>query len=71
MLTSKVTEWESPDEDEGPSEKARTLILKKMFTLAELDEDPSLIVDLKQDVLEECELLGKVNSLVLWDVRFC
>lgn len=40
-----------------------------MFTLAEIDEDPSLIVDLKQDVREECELLGKVNSVVLWDVR--
>ncbi|WFD36838.1 hypothetical protein MCUN1_003728 [Malassezia cuniculi] len=68
-MHNKVTEWESPDENEGPSEKARTLILKKMFTLAELDQDPTLIVELKQDVREECELLGKVNSVVLWDLE--
>jgi len=38
-----------------------------MFTLAELDEDPSLLLDLKQDVREECETLGDVTNVVLWD----
>ena len=38
-----------------------------MFTLAELDEDPSLILDLKDDVREECESFGKVTNVVLWD----
>lgn len=42
-----------------------------MFTLAELDEDPSLILDLKDDVREECETLGKVTNVVLWDVSDC
>lgn len=39
-----------------------------MFTLAELEEDPSLLLDLKDDVREECETLGKVTNVVLWDV---
>lgn len=39
-----------------------------MFTLAELEEDPSLILDLKDDVREESETFGKVTNVVLWDV---
>lgn len=38
-----------------------------MFTLAELDEEPSLLLDLKDDVREECESFGKVTNVVLWD----
>lgn len=41
---SKINDWDS-DSDErrtaGPSATARTVVLKKMFTLAELDEDPT------------------------------
>ena len=68
--TSKINDWDS-DSDErrtaGPSATARTVVLKKMFTLAELDEDPTLLLDLKQDVREECETLGDVTNVVLWD----
>jgi HIV Tat-specific factor 1 len=46
----------------------RQVCLRRMFTLAELDEDPSLLLDLKDDVREECETLGKVTNVVLWDV---
>ena len=67
---SKINDWDS-DSDErrtaGPSATARTVVLKKMFTLAELDEDPTLLLDLKQDVREECETLGDVTNVVLWD----
>ncbi|PWN47371.1 hypothetical protein IE53DRAFT_390490, partial [Violaceomyces palustris] len=49
------------------SSAPRTVVLKKMFTLAELDEDPTLLLDLKEDVREECESLGKVTNVVLWD----
>lgn len=38
-----------------------------MFTIAELEEDPTLLLDLKEDVREECETLGRVTNLVLWD----
>ncbi|KAK0524528.1 hypothetical protein OC834_005499 [Tilletia horrida] len=46
---------------------SRTVVLTKMFTLAELDEDPALLLDLKEEVREECETLGKVTNVILYD----
>ena len=39
-----------------------------MFTLQELEEDASLLLDLKDDVREECSTLGEVTNVVLYDV---
>jgi hypothetical protein len=47
----------------------RVVVLKHMFTLEELTEDPSLLLDLKEDVREECATLGDVTNVVLYDVR--
>ena len=75
----KLGEWD--DEDGfGPSitdeDKARAanrasrvVVLKHMFTLQELEEDPSLLLDLKDDVRDECSTLGEVTNVVLYDVR--
>lgn len=38
-----------------------------MFTLKELEEDPTAILDLKEDIREECEKLGDVTNVVLYD----
>lgn len=46
----------------------RVVVLKHMFTLQELEEDPSLLLDLKEDVREECATLGDVTNVVLYDV---
>ena len=74
----KLEEW--VDEDNfGPSiteedtqisanKNSRVVVLKHMFTLKELDEDPTLLLDLKEDVREECETLGEVTNVVLYDV---
>jgi HIV Tat-specific factor 1 len=43
------------------------VILKHMFTLQELEDDPALILDLKEDVREECEKLGEITNVVLYD----
>jgi len=40
-----------------------------MFTLAELQEDPTLLIDLKEDIREECKLLGEVTNVTLYGVR--
>ena len=40
-----------------------------MFTLQELEEDATLLLDLKEDVREECESLGEVTNVTLYDVR--
>lgn len=79
MRSSKVT-WHSDDEDDDPLAPAggaprpgqnrynRVVVLKGMFTLADLNKDPALLLELKEDVREECETLGQVTSCTLYDV---
>jgi HIV Tat-specific factor 1 len=38
-----------------------------MFTLKELEEDPAAILDIKEDIREECEKLGQVTNVTLYD----
>ncbi|KAL0574955.1 hypothetical protein V5O48_007000 [Marasmius crinis-equi] len=76
-MQKKLEEWN--DEDGfGPSlepednvnainKNSRVVILKHMFTLGELEEDASLLLDLKEDVREECSNLGEVTNVVLYD----
>lgn len=47
---------------------SRVVVLQHMFTLQELEEDASLLLDLKDDVREECSGLGEVTNVVLYDV---
>jgi len=75
-----LEDWDSEDEF-GPTltvtdkfsnqanKNDRVVVLKHMFTLDELEEDPSLLLDLKEDVREECATLGDVTNVVLYDVR--
>lgn len=75
-----MEDWDSEDEF-GPTltavdklsnqanKNGRVVVLKHMFTLVELEEDPSLLLDLKEDVREECAILGDVTNVVLYDVR--
>lgn len=44
------------------------VVLKHMFSLQELNEDASLLLDLKDDVRDECSSLGEVTNVVLYDV---
>ncbi|KAH9814378.1 hypothetical protein DFH28DRAFT_1127412 [Melampsora americana] len=70
QLKSKLEEWDSEDEETESSRKdSRTVVLKYMFTVDELAEDPSLLIDLKEDVREECELLGIVTNVTLYDLE--
>ena len=74
-----MEDWDSEDEL-GPAlavtdvlsnqayKSGRVVVLKHMFTLEELEEDPSLLLDLKEDVREECATLGDVTNVVLYDV---
>lgn len=74
-LKARLNDWE--DDDMNPlrqqqhmidrAKHEKTVILKHMFSIAELEEDPALLLDLKEDVREECELLGQINSVALFD----
>ena len=71
-LQNKLADW-SDDEpcitEKKVSRWHKTVILKHMFTIKELDEDPSAILDIKEDIREECEKLGDVNNVVLFDLE--
>lgn len=80
-MNNKLLDWDSDSEHEreelanvqsqtvisAQSENIRQVCLRRMFTIAELEEDPTLLLDLKEDVREECESLGKVTNVILWD----
>ncbi|KAL2757536.1 hypothetical protein ACRALDRAFT_2039946 [Sodiomyces alcalophilus JCM 7366] len=51
----------------GSSRWNKVVILKHMFTLEELDEDPAALLEIKEDVREECAKLGTVTNVVLFD----
>ncbi|TDZ25999.1 Splicing factor U2AF-associated protein 2 [Colletotrichum orbiculare MAFF 240422] len=38
-----------------------------MFTLEELEEDPAALLEIKEDIREECAKLGNVTNVVLYD----
>ncbi len=79
LFYRKLGEWDDEDgfgpmiteEDKANvmNKHGRVVVLKHMFTLKELEEDKSLLLDLKDDVREECSTLGEVTNVVLYDVR--
>ncbi|KAJ2001401.1 hypothetical protein H4R26_004151 [Coemansia thaxteri] len=53
---------------EVPERHKRTVILAHMFTLDEMKADVTLVLDLAEDVRSECERLGPVSSVKVYDV---
>ncbi|PFH51475.1 hypothetical protein AMATHDRAFT_142285 [Amanita thiersii Skay4041] len=76
-MQKKLQDWDDADgfgpmtntEDDAHAgnKNSRVVVLKYMFTLEELEEDASLLIDLKEDVREECSTLGEVTNVVLYD----
>ncbi|KAG6324646.1 hypothetical protein E4U22_000458 [Claviceps purpurea] len=70
-LDAKLADWD--DDDPYPavgqtsSKKDKTVILRHMFTLQELREDPAALLEIKEDIRDECAKLGTVTSVVLYD----
>ncbi|CAJ2501757.1 Uu.00g046100.m01.CDS01 [Anthostomella pinea] len=72
-LDAKLADWDDDDPYGGQLETAakrdRMVILRHMFTLQELNEDPAAMLDIKDDIREECEKLGPVTNVVLYDLE--
>ena len=69
-MYSKLADWDDDDPSVLPDTSSRwdkVVILKHMFTQAELEEDPAAILDIKEDIREECSKLGEVTNVVLYD----
>lgn len=55
------------DDSTVANKNSRVVVLKHMFTLEDLEKDATLLLDLKEDVREECSSLGEVTNVVLYD----
>lgn len=69
-LDAKLADWD--DDDPYPTQAEvskwdKMVILRHMFTLAELDDDPAALIEIKEDIREECAKLGAVTNVVLYD----
>lgn len=78
-LSAKLADWSDdeapphplstlpPSADAPASKQDRTIILTHMFTLAELSSDPTALLDIKEEVRDECAKLGAVTNVILYD----
>ncbi|RIA88218.1 hypothetical protein C1645_713419 [Glomus cerebriforme] len=63
----KKLDWYETEPGKKAERYSKIVILKHMFTLEELENDITLILDLKEDIRNECEKLGEVTNVVLYD----
>ncbi|RDA96056.1 hypothetical protein CP533_5828 [Ophiocordyceps camponoti-saundersi (nom. inval.)] len=73
-LDAKLADWSDEEDDrftgmvappkaQGP----RTVVLRQMFRIFELEEDPASVLEIKEDIREECSKMGVVTNVVLYD----
>lgn len=70
VLYSRLADWDDDDPSNLPDTSSRwdkVVVLKHMFTLKELENDPAALLDIKDDVREECEKFGDVTNTTLYD----
>lgn len=71
-LDARLADWDDDDTammyDTAPKPQ-KLVVLKHMFTLQELEEDPAALLDIKEDIREECTKLGEVTNVVLYDLE--
>jgi HIV Tat-specific factor 1 len=72
-LDARLADWDDDDEPSAMQQTSsrweKVVILKHMFTLKELEEDPAAMLDIKEDIREECAKLGEVTNVVLFDLE--
>ncbi|KAL6706488.1 hypothetical protein ACN47E_005427 [Coniothyrium glycines] len=72
-LNRKLAEWSDNEEEVtetfAPKKNkwAKVVVIKKAFTLAELDEDDGAYLEIKEDFREEAEKHGSVTNVTLYD----
>ncbi|KAI4287989.1 MAG: hypothetical protein L6R35_002755 [Caloplaca aegaea] len=70
VCDSKLADWDDDDPQaiqDTSSRWDKVVILKHLFTLQELEEDPAVILDIKEDIREECAKIAPVTNVVLFD----
>lgn len=72
MLARRLADWDEDDVSIIPQTSNRwdkVVILKRMFTLSELEEDEELEDDIVEDTREECSKFGEVENVVLFNAE--
>ncbi|KAK5132902.1 hypothetical protein LTR08_008348 [Meristemomyces frigidus] len=70
QMNNRLADWDDDDPQALPDTSSRwdkVVVLKSMFTFAELAEDPAAPLEIKDDIREECEKFGQVTNVVLYD----
>lgn len=68
-LDAKLADWDDDDPQQEETRASKVVILTHMFTIQELEEDPAALLEIKEDIREECEKLGEVTNVVLYDLE--
>ncbi|KAJ5360757.1 Nuclear mRNA splicing factor-associated protein [Penicillium concentricum] len=72
-LNKKLSDWGDDEAEQtmkamkAAEEARRHVILKPMFTLKELEDDPLASIEIQQDIRSECSKIGEVTKVVVWD----
>ncbi|XP_044724753.1 RNA recognition motif domain-containing protein [Hirsutella rhossiliensis] len=72
-LDARLADWSDEEDDRFPalgghdSKRLRTVVLRQMFRIFEIEEDPASLLEIKEDIREECSKLGIVTNVVLYD----
>lgn len=72
-LDARLADWSDEEDDRFPapggadSKRMRTVVLRQMFRIFEIEEDPASLLEIKEDIREECSKLGTVTNVVLYD----
>jgi HIV Tat-specific factor 1 len=73
IFCRKLNDWSSDEEASTkvfvpkPNKWANHVILKNAFTIKQLDEDPLLIAQIKEEMEEEGETCGEVINVIVYD----
>lgn len=71
-LDAKLADWDDDDptpQNQQPNKWDKVVILKHMFRPSELEEDPAALLEIKEDIRDECSKLGTITNVVLFDLE--
>lgn len=70
-LDAKLADWDDDlpyqTQAEAAPKRDKVVILRHMFTLEQLEKNPAELLEIKEDVRDECAKLGTVTNVVLFD----
>jgi HIV Tat-specific factor 1 len=74
-LRSKLAEWSDNEEEVkevfAPKKNkwAKYCVVKHAFSVEEINQDPGVILEIKEDMREDAEQYGTVTSVTLFDLE--